>query len=127
MMGEGVMDYEISYDHRLKVIIARINGIVDNKTIQDIISELKEQSVKWECQKFLCDLRTAALSDKVFDIYDIPRISDQFGIPHIARRALLVEKVTENLRFLETAAVNIGHATKLFTNLDEAVVWLLEK
>jgi len=118
------MNYKLSYDENNKLIIGRIEGIVDAKLVKKMAVDLAALLQKHKCNKVLNDLRKASLTKSIFDIYNIPRIVDDSGVPLSSKRALVVKEKNSDFKFLETASVNIGHQLKIFTDFDDAVEWL---
>jgi len=57
----------------------------------------------------------------------MPRCTRQVGVePHI-KRALVVSELSPDFHFLETVFINQGHIVKVFTDINAALQWLLNK
>ena len=57
----------------------------------------------------------------------MPKSASQAGIGNRLKRALVVSERSPSFYFLETVFVNQGHIVKLFTDINEALYWLLNK
>jgi hypothetical protein len=121
------MNYGLSYDEANKIIIGRIEGKVDAVLVKKMAVEVSEMFQKYNCNKILNDLREANLTKSIFDIYNIPRIINDSGIPVLSKRAIVVKEKTSDFKFLETASINVGHRLKIFTDYDMALDWLTQE
>jgi hypothetical protein len=72
-------------------------------------------------------MRHARLTKETLDIYHMPKSAKQAGIVPGFKRALVVSELSSDFHFLETVFVNQGHIVKLFTDIDAARGWLLNK
>ena len=118
------MEYELEYDEALGVIVGRLHGELDAAGARRVASDLAQLVRKHDCRLFLNDLRDANITRSTLEIYSIPRVVKDVGVPGGMRRALVVGGITEDFEFLETASLNAGNLIKLFTDPDEALAWL---
>lgn len=118
------MTYELSYDKERDLIVGSVEGDIDPVLVKAIASELAGLVASTGCRRLLNDLRKARLSGDAFQIYDMPRIVDQQGVPFTCRRALLISGPSEDYRFLETVSVNACQQVRIFDDLASALEWL---
>ena len=118
------MGYELIFDDERKILVGRVMGKLEPSLVQQMAAELANMIQKHRCTKMLNDLREVEFPSSVYDIYNIPRLIGQAGVPLGCKRALLVNELAGDFRFLETASINIGHQVRIFSDMDEAVAWL---
>lgn len=98
----------------------------------EIISELLQAVKENNCPLILSDYRQATMDLSVAEIYLLPnkiaeKASSMELSGHKIKRALVAEEGSQNFHFFETVTVNRGQPTKLFSTMDEAKKWLLQK
>jgi len=71
-------------------------------------------------------MRLASLSKGAIDIYNMPKAARSAGIESRCKRALVVREQSTDFHFLETVFLNQGHNVKMFTDINEAMHWLLD-
>lgn len=118
------MEYDLEYDEGLGVIVGRLHGELDAAGARSMASDLVQLVREHDCQLFLNDLRDANITRSTLEIYSIPRVVKEVGVPGGMRRALVVGGITDDFDFFETASLNAGNLIKLFTDPDEALAWL---
>jgi hypothetical protein len=55
----------------------------------------------------------------------MPKTASTSGIDTHCKRALVVSEQSSDFHFLETVFINQGHNVKMFTDIEEAMSWLL--
>ena len=71
-------------------------------------------------------MRLAKLTKGTIDIYNMPQTAKEAGVGARHRRALVVSEQSSDFHFLETVFLNQGHNVKMFTDIEEAMIWLLD-
>lgn len=118
------MPFNVSYDVDQDIIIIGICGILDPEYLTEVIYKIRKLQTQAPCSKFLFDLRDCDLVKERMEIYFIPRLFNNLGIPHDSKRAFLVKEKTDSYKYLEKVARDFGHPVKLFTDYEEAVGWV---
>ncbi len=118
------MRYTLQYDPSLRVIVAKTIGELDAFGVEQMSAQLASIIDETGCTLVLNDLRDASISSSAFEIYAMPRIVRDAGVPSKCKRALLVQSLPSAFSFLETTSVNMGQRVKLFTDFDIAITWL---
>ena len=121
------MSYKINYNKEQDYIAVTIEGEFTLSTIKELAADVAGFVERYNCNRILNDLRQARLTEETLDIYNMPKNARQAGIGPYLRRALVVNELSSNFHFLETVFINQGHVVKLFTEMDDALHWLLNK
>ncbi|MGD8405621.1 MAG: hypothetical protein PVJ21_18325 [Anaerolineales bacterium] len=121
------MSYNINYNKEQDYIVVTVEGEFTLSTIKVLAADVANFVDRYNCNHILNDLRHARLTEETIDIYNMPKNARQFGAGSYLRRALVVIELTSNFRFLETVFINQGHIVKLFTKMEDALHWLLNK
>jgi hypothetical protein len=88
------------------------------------VSRLMTQHGVRNCLIDGTELRNQATS---IDIYNLPKLYNQIGIPKTIRAALLVGDQShpiEDIRFFETVCLNSGYSVRIFSDRNAALNWL---
>jgi hypothetical protein len=72
----------------------------------------------------LNDLRGVERHLSLLDIYNLPKMSGEFGFPPRTKRAFVFSEDAKDYQFFETVSVNRGQLVKIFEDIDEALAWL---
>ena len=121
------MSYEINYNTEQNYIAITIEGEFKLSTIKELATDVASFIDHYNCNYILNDLRLASLTDETLDIYNMPKQAKQAGVKSYVKRALVVSELSSNLRFLETVFINQGHIVMMFTDIDDALQWLLNE
>lgn len=121
------MSYKINYNKEQDYIAVTIEGDFALPTLKELAAETVRFIERYNCKRILNDMRRARLTEDTFNIYNMPKISSQAGIEPRFKRALVVDELSSDYHFLETVFVNQGHIVKVFTDIDTALRWLLNK
>jgi hypothetical protein len=126
-LQEGKMPYNIVYHQELDYFAVTIEEDFDLKTLQDLAQDMAKEIEKHGCNRILNDMRRARLTEGTLDIYNMPQAARRAGVGTTCKRALVLNELTSDFNFLETVFVNQGHQVKVFTDIDHAMHWLLNK
>lgn len=118
------MKYEVSYDKERDLIVGRVEGDLNSALVKEMSSAVAEVVRKTGCCNILNDLRDARIASSAFDVYKMPGIINNQGVPNICKRALIVSEESKGFRFLETVSVNVGQQVRIFTDPESAIEWL---
>lgn len=118
------MSFAVKYDKNTDCILVTVNGNFDLSILPLLATEVKQLIHDSSCIHILTDFRHAELTDSPTNTYKMPDSALNSGICRSIKRALVVKKIEQNFRFLETVFVNRGNVVKLFDNMDEAGEWL---
>jgi hypothetical protein len=119
------MPYEISYDSESGILSTRVTGQVDMTLVKAMSNDMRAETVKHGCTRFLNDYRSAMISLRILDIYQLPKLAELLGTDPAARHAIVVKGETDSIRFFVTVARNRGQLVRVFTDMDQARAWLL--
>ena len=120
------MSINLKFNEEAGYIEVSVNGDFSLKTLKKIAEGVTDFVKKHNCNYILNDLRNATLDDSPLSVYSMPKTSLEAGIERKVKRAILVNELGPDYRFLETVFVNQGNIVKIFENFDKAKTWLLE-
>ena len=121
------MKYELLYNEEEDIIFGRVEGDLDKTQLKLMASEFADLVRSTGCTKLLNDLRNANIGLSILDIWDVPRIISKTGVPLTCKRALLIDKPSEEAEFLETVSVNFFQQVRIFIDVSSALNWLKTK
>ena len=126
------MPHSIRYNQEEHIIEIHIQGLITLNELKAVISDVSQAVLENNCFLILGDYREATLKLSTFEIYEVPKIFISTVTPvsiseREVKRALVVTEITEDFRFLETVSANRGQPARLFTDVDKAKAWLLQK
>lgn len=119
------MSFTVAYDEETHFVLVTVHGNFHLSVLEPVAEKVCRCLSKNNCSHVLTDLRDAELTDPPAYTYNMPATALKTGIPRRTRRALVVEKITEDFEFLETVFQNKGNIVRLFNDMDEAKEWLL--
>lgn len=120
------MDYEIKLSDDKSFVIVHVKRHLSTQTALIFTKESIELAGKHNINSYLIDLRGIENTWGVFETYQFAQELKKYGRQRLDKVALLVEPTDKTHSFLETTVVNQGYNNRLFTNHDEAIVWLKE-
>jgi len=121
------MAHEVNFNKEQNYISVIVEGEFSLSTVKELAADVASFIKRYNCSLVLNDLRHARLTQGTLDIYYMPKITRQVGVePHI-KRALVVSELSPDFHFLETVFINQGHIVKVFTDINAALQWLLNK
>lgn len=118
------MNHELRYDGNLDIIMGRMHVPVDAASVRNVAQDLAKLVREHGCLRLLMDLRDMPATSSTLDLYAIPRIVKDLGVPAGLKRAMVVSEISSDFEFLETTSVNAGNLFKLFTDTEAALAWL---
>lgn len=121
------MSYKINYNKEQDYITVTVEGEFTLSTFKELAADVAVYIERHGCKHILNDLRLARLTENTLDIYNMPKSAKQAGVGSYLKRAMVVSELSSNFRFLETVFINQGHNVKMFTVMDDALQWLLNK
>jgi len=126
------MTHTIIYNLETCFIESKIQGEMIFKEVKEIITEFVAIVKEKGCRLLLSDYREATLKLSTMEIYQIPKMTlDAFTAQELnarkLKRALIAARDVGDYLFYETVAANSGLPTKIFHDIDEGKIWLLEK
>lgn len=121
------MPYKINYNKEYGYIAVIVEGEFTLSTLKELAADVARFIERYSCNRILSDMRHASLTKETLDIYHMPKNAEQAGIVPSIKRALVVSELSSDFHFLETVFVNQGHIVKLFTDINAAQGWLLNK
>ena len=124
-----VMLHKVTYDENAKIITIKYWGNITLPELQRGSKDAAQKIIEHKCNHILVDSREIDFQLSTLEIYDLPEtfssILSEFGLElRKIKRALLVDKLEDDYRFVETVAVNRGYRVKLFEDVNEARKWL---
>ena len=120
------MPYKIVYEKEGDYISIRVEGGFGLSVLKQLSADVSKFIEKYGCNHILNDLRLAKLTSDTLDIYNMPQTASNSGIENLCKRALVVSERSSDFHFLETVFLNRGHNVKMFTDIEEAMHWLLD-
>ena len=125
------MNWEIKYLLQEGVVTVKISGtLTDIDENQKMVAEALAVAKEHGTTKCLLDDRDLTLDMKIMDIYDVPELLSNLGVPRNYRVALVVAESArhdEGFTFYETRAFNMGYHHRLFTDIQTALDWLTDQ
>jgi hypothetical protein len=118
------MTFSVHYEPQKDIIESQVIGKLDLEVLTALASEVCRLLLKHDCKLFFNDLRNARHNLSTIEIYLVPEILKEIGLPLSGKRALLVSTDLDDYAFFETTSVNRGHRVKVFTDPDLAIDWL---
>lgn len=125
------MPYTIHYNEEMHLIEMKHAGkLIFGESIT-LTNEMLKVAREKNCHRVLSDYRETTLALSTLEIYKMPRVIHEAAITEGAdarrfKRALVAGKGSQSLRFFEIMSHDLGHIAKVFFNIDEARVWLLQ-
>lgn len=120
------MDYEIKLSDDQSFIIVRVKKHLPPQTALDFTQESVDLATKHDIKNYLIDVRGINNKWGVFETYQFAQELKNYGRKRLDKVALLVEPTDETHSFVETATMNQGYNTRLFTSYDDLVAWFKE-
>lgn len=126
------MSHVVTYNPELHIIEAKAYGNLKRREAKEIISDIIEMGVAQNCFLCLSDYREAVIQLSTVEIMEIPRIiaataAKQKLFPGSFKRALIIGRDFGDFHFLETVTLNNMQNAKIFSQMEDAKKWLLEK
>jgi hypothetical protein len=121
------MSHRIVYEKEGDYVSVVVEGNFALPMLKVLAVDVARQIEQHGCNRILNDMRLAKLTKGTIDIYNMPKIASASGIDTYCKRALVVSEISSDFHFLETVFLNQGHNVRMFTDIEEAMSWLLEE
>ena len=122
------MKYTIEQDRSKGICVIRISGEhkrpEDSFVLQGIALDIRRQT---GCTSFLYDMRGATITGKTMDILDTAEAPAKQEYARDFTIALVYSGDMKDHAFMETVSVNHGYSLRVFSNIEEATLWLSSK
>jgi len=118
------MVFSVHHNPEHNYIVGSFIGGLNLKALKTYADEVVRVATKYNCKRFLNDLRAAETHLCTVEFYDALRILSESGIGQSWKRAIVVLNNLEDFEFFETVAANRGFMVKVFVNPDDAMNWL---
>lgn len=118
------MDYEIKISDDKSFVVVDVKNPVSVEQALTFTRKSIELASKHNTNSYLIDLRKVRHKWSVFETYTFAKDLRGSGRQRLDRVALLTQPDDETFSFVETATVNQGYNTRVFTDYDEATAWL---
>ena len=119
------MPFEIQYDAEKKYVRAKFTGKITMTMVREYIAALIPVLEQHDCSRLLSDSRTAQLQLSALDIMQFPKMAEASPLTARCKRAVLPPPATSGFDMYETMCAMKGHNLQVFSDPDEALVWLL--
>ncbi len=121
------MSYKIDFDRDLEYVSLSVRGALNMSQVRVCRGELQAVLRVYDRTRVLLD--TTNVIAKLSAIEDYKFIKElRHEFPSYVSMALVVSRERTTFgRFIETAAVNHGVRLKSFTDMNEAVAWLMKQ
>lgn len=123
------MKWETQFDPEVNTLYIKTCGEFNLASKVRLTETCLNFNLSLNCERFLIDNRNIAVKNiGVADIYSLPAIYEDMGVPHTIRVAEIFEKrFMDDLTFLETVCHNRGYSVSIFFDMDSARDWLGRK
>jgi hypothetical protein len=118
------VNVDITYNQESDYIHAVTTGLFDEEALTALGQRFAKESEHHHCHKILNDMRGAQLSLETYVIYETPKKAVIAGFQD-CRRAIVFSGDKQDYKFFETVASNQGQVVRVFTDIDQALHWLL--
>lgn len=124
------MALEVRYDSKLDIVETVLSGVVTPEELREETVQAATFANANNCDSFLSDCTEAVFKFSTVDVYDLPSIQDEEGVPRSSQIAVVTptsERGRGLAQFYETVCLNRGWKTRVFTDRAEALAWLLDQ
>ena len=121
------MPYRINYKKEHDYLAVTVEGGFALSNLKDLAADIAKSIAQYDCNRILNDMRQAKLTKGTIDIYNMPKTARSSGLDTYCKRALVVSEKSSDFHFLETVFRNQGHNVKMFTDIEDAMSWLLDE
>jgi len=120
------MGYTIEYIAEDDIVQVTVIGTFNFDCTLDMTSDVIKQLSNNGSHRLLQDHRQASLEMSTLEIFKLPRVAKAFGLASNTKVALVYDPEQKDYQFIETTTVNQGYVLKIFTDIREAKIWLIE-
>ena len=124
------MSYTISYE-KTGYIKLLYEGEADLGDLRDVITRGVSLALERNCFRILSDFRSIRLHLSAMDIFSIPAkqivLAQEMDVQYFKFKRTMVVRTAdfEKFKFFENVAVNRSHNIKVFTDIENALTWLV--
>ena len=119
------MKYTIEPDNNAGICMIHVSGINkrpdDSIILQNVVRDIRS---KTGCRKFLFDMRQSVIIGSTLDTLDTAMRPIIDGFERDFRIALVYTGNLEEHIFMEDVVVNRGYSLHIFTDIEDATLWL---
>jgi hypothetical protein len=122
------MGWEIEFIQDHGIVSTTVSGIVTLDDIKKISEDAYTEAKGNDANKLFNDYRKASLHLSISDIMDLPHTLWNLGRRSKYRSAIVYSVDSKNkpdYDFFNTRCFNSSHYAKVFTDYDEAYIWLI--
>lgn len=119
------MKCDYQFFNNKKLVIAKITGVYQPSLSGSSIKRIANDIKVYDYNKILFDLREAEVKLETIPAYYRPVTFLKVGFSRSFKYAYLVNKISDNIHFLETVMNNNGFNFLVFTDYDSAIKWLV--
>lgn len=125
------MSHTVIYNSELRIIESKLQGDMTLGEVDQIASKIAQIAKEKDCHLILMDFCSISRKLSMIQIYELPdrvkNIFSSFGIniSHV-RRANVAANDLDDYIFHENVMVNRGQNEKVFTEINQAMNWLIE-
>ncbi len=120
------MDKEIKYLEDKDVLLVKTSGVYEVKNETDTVTKIASELSKYDCNKCIIDHRNTTVSGRIIDSYERSEKYSTFGVKRFWKCAIVFKRLNEDVVFFENVCRNRGWDFKVFTDYEEAQLWLSE-
>ena len=118
------MTYQVEYDPKSKIVVTRVAGELTTAGVKRILRKQVKLSRAHCCGSFLSDYTESTLITCAVDIRSSAADHKGAGLVNSHPRALVVRNQLGDYDCIETVMRKEGWNMKVFTDTDEAFLWL---
>ena len=120
------MKWEMSFNEKENILFVKIHGTMETLPHKALIKECLEVIERQNCRRCLIDSSEIASQNiGTFDIYSIPKLYTELGVPRNLHIAEVISKNDErDFHFYETVCRNNGYLVSVFFDVESALQWL---
>jgi hypothetical protein len=118
------MDYEISISDDKSFVKVYVKRPIPLDAALTLTKKSADLSGKHGINSLLIDVHNIEDTWGILGDYQFAQDLDKYGGRHKDRVALLVKVSDKTHDFLETTTRNLGYNLRIFTNYEDAVMWL---
>lgn len=126
------MSHTVIYNSELHIVESKLQGDMTVGEVEEIVTEIAKIAKEKDCRLIFTDFREVSRKLPMWQIYELPnRLKNIFAAFDINvlvyKRANVVARDMDDYIFHENVMVNRGQNEKVFTDIDQAKEWLMEK
>lgn len=125
------MSHTVIYNSEIHIVESKLQGDMTVGEVEEIVTKIAKIAKEKDCRLIFTDFREVSRKLPMWQIYELPnRLKNIFAAFNINillyKRANVVAKDLDDYVFHENVMVNRGQNEKVFTDIDQAIKWLME-